>query len=190
MKPCRALIVAPCCLAILIASGCATRTEPAATLGPTLDELPDSRATERVLPIRVGVEDRHASRQPRIVPEFKPVEPTPEERRILGPEPEPVIDFLALYTPARPGIDPHTSGAATVGVGGVGGAFAGLAPARSPFASYMGLGGVSIGVDFATRVAGLSLLTPRASAGLEPDSRIKVGVDSPTSVAGRHDRVD
>lgn len=148
------------------------------------------RRSERVLPIRVGIEDRHATRQPRIVPELKPVEPTPEERAILGPEPEPPIDFLALYKPARPGIDPHTSGAATAGIGGVGGVHAGLEPARASYGSYFGLGGVSIGVEFATRISAISTLEPRSMAGLGPDGRIKVGVEFPTSVAGKHDRVD
>ncbi|MBW7907085.1 MAG: hypothetical protein LC135_11935 [Phycisphaerae bacterium] len=175
---------------LALAAGCAAPQRPEVSAAPTRAELPDLSASERVLPVSVGIDDRYASRAPRIVPEFKPVEPTPDERRIIGAPPEPPIDFLALYRPPRPGIDFHGTGA-LAGVGGAGGADAGMEPAAVAYASYFGLGGPTVRVDVASGlVAGRSPLTPWSAFGVGRRENIRTGVEFERHVAGKHDRVD
>jgi hypothetical protein len=175
---------------LALAAGCAAPQRPELSAAPTRAELPDLSASDRVLPINAGVDDRYASRAPRIVPEFKPVEPTPEERRIIGAPPESPIDFLALYRPPRPGIDFHGAGI-LAGVGGVGGVDAGLERATVAYSSYFGLGGPAIGVDVVSGLmAGRSPLTPWPAAGVGRRENIKTGVEFERHVAGKHDRVD
>ena len=68
---------------------------------PTGDELPVLIVLEkRTLPYTVGVEAYGPKRIARgVVPEFRPIEPTPEERAILGEEPddEELLEDLVFY---------------------------------------------------------------------------------------------
>ncbi len=88
---------------LLLIGGCRRPTNQAISVAPAPSELPPN-AEELPPPSAalVGVEGqpRRIVRLP--VPAFAPVEPTPEEREILGPEPpEPVLDVLLFYRPQR-----------------------------------------------------------------------------------------
>jgi hypothetical protein len=91
--------------ALLLTAGCAssTPTPSAATAMPAEDELPPPQRSERYSAASVAVDGRFHGPKLATVPEFEPVEPTPEEREILGPPPpDPLQDLLVFY-PIPPG---------------------------------------------------------------------------------------
>jgi hypothetical protein len=190
----RSPLVALLLAGALFTAGCASEKQEQVSAAPTLDELPNLSREDRVLPIKIGIDDRYATRAPRIVPEFKPVEPTPEERAILGPEPEPEIDFLALYQPPpspQRGIDPLSRSGGTIGVGGKGGPDTALEPVRNIYGTNLDRGGGVRGVDNLTRIPWtMNLLMPPNMYGIGMDSKIRVGVGGERKIAGKHDRVD
>jgi hypothetical protein len=145
------------CLAILAVAGC-HQADRAVFTPPTGAELPSFDEFEPTLPIDVGVEGAGDARGIVVVPIYEKIEPTPEERKILGDKPEPQLDALVLYRPPRGpehGVSSEAFGV-LIGVSGVGGALAGQEPA---FALY----GVS---GFAGRHYGISpLARSEASVG-------------------------
>lgn len=122
--PLRITILA--CAALLLAGGC-RQAERTALVTPTRAELPTFEEFESPLPINVGVEGAGDARGIVIVPLYEKIEPTPEEREILGQKPEVEIDALVLYRPPRGpehGVSSEAYGM-LIGIGGVGGASAG-----------------------------------------------------------------
>lgn len=72
---------------------------------PSLAELPDLRVEDtRTIPVLVGVEQYGPRISKRgIIPELRPIEPTPRERAILagGEEKKPEFDEMVFYQPPR-----------------------------------------------------------------------------------------
>jgi hypothetical protein len=81
----------------------APTTQAAAGPAPMQDELPPAYRAERLGSARVGVEKRGVAPRLATVPAFEPVEPTPEEREILGPPPVDPLDDLMVFYPVPPG---------------------------------------------------------------------------------------
>lgn len=118
-------------LALIVASGCKPADRAIATT-PSRAELPSfAEKYEPALAIGVGVDGARGDRGIVIVPKYQKIEPTPEEREILGEKPEIELDALALYRPPRGpqhGVSSEAYQALT-GVNGIGGAGVGLDPA-------------------------------------------------------------
>lgn len=72
----------------------------ASTAAPIRDELFTAIERERTIAASVGVEMREAPRLT-LIPAFQPIEPTPEQRAILGERPDPLDDLFAFYRPPR-----------------------------------------------------------------------------------------
>lgn len=88
---------------IAAACGCTAREASVDRQQPIEDELFTIVEHERVIPANVGVERRIGPRV-ELVPEFQPVEPTDEERAILGDQTDPLDQLFTFYQPA-PGSD-------------------------------------------------------------------------------------
>lgn len=112
----------------LLVAGC-QRADRAISAPPTRAELFSLREQEPTLSILVGVERAGARPLLAIVPKYEDIEPTPEEREILGEKELPEPDVLAFYRPPR-GPDHGVSTeifAMSIGIGGIGGALVGHA---------------------------------------------------------------
>ncbi len=124
------------------ASGCRQKAQ-AITAAPTTRELPSDADEAPRMAALIGVEGRPSNHEILPIPEFKPVEPTPEERKVLGEQPpEPKLDALALYRRPRGiehGVAPDAF-AMLVGTSGRGGASVGRErnPARYGVSSDLG----------------------------------------------------
>ena len=145
------------CLALLVATGC-RRADRALFTPPTGAELPTFAELEPALAINVGVEGAADARGILVVPIYEKIEPTPEERQILGQKQELEIDTLLFYRPPRGpehGVSSKAYGI-LISIGGVGGALVGQ---EFAFPRY--------GTDgFAGRHYGISTLArPEAEAG-------------------------
>lgn len=164
------------CVCALLPLGCqsATETRSEVTAAPTLEELPNLKDPyERKIAARIDFEGSRETSRIKIVPDFKPVEPTAEERAILGEPRKSVADeLLAFYRPTRGpehGVSPSEGGAVIsslrhldVGVGvepvhggaryyvfGDAGHDAAVSLlSREGAKAYDGLGGATIGVGF------------------------------------------
>ncbi len=114
------------CVVLLAAGGC-RQADRAISTPPTWAELPTFDELEPILPINVGVEGAGADRGYVIVPKYEKIEPTPEEREILGEKEEPELDALVFYRPPR-GTEHGVSSEMfemLTGIAGVGGALVG-----------------------------------------------------------------
>ena len=133
-------------LAVIAVGGC-KQPDRAKTTPPTRTELPAFAELEQRLPIVVGVEGAARTSRVRIVPDYKPIEPTAEERAILRLPPEPELDVLAFYRPQRGPADGVASEAfnARIGIGGLGGPMVGRGAATSR-AGTRGVGGAYVGI--------------------------------------------
>lgn len=105
-------------LCALLPLGCQSAVEPRSeiTAAPTLDELPNLKDPyERKIAAKIDFEGSRETTRIKIVPDFKPVEPTPEEKAILGEPRKSVSDeLLAFYRPPRGpehGVSPREGGA-------------------------------------------------------------------------------
>jgi hypothetical protein len=126
---------------LLAAAGC-RQVDRVGRGAPTLAELPTFEELESRLPITVGIEGALAKPRTIIVPKYDPIEPTPEERVILGEQQELQLDLLAFYRPPRTpeqGVSADSFSMVT-GIGGVGGAIVGRCLVYPRYAQY-GLGG-------------------------------------------------
>jgi len=114
------------CAALLVVTGC-RRADRALFTPPTGAELPTFGELEPTLAFNVGVEGAGEARGVLVVPIYEKIEPTPEERQILGQKEELEIDALLFYRPPR-GPEHGVSSEAyamLVGIGGGGGALVG-----------------------------------------------------------------
>jgi len=187
----------PVLSAVLIAGfvlGCAVdgRLSPAAAAPSAPTELPRFEHLERRGAATVAVDDPSGSfTRVRVVPEFKEVKPTPQEKQILGIQEPPKDEFAILYrpppTPER-GIDPIGSGLIT-GTYGLGGADARTYGEVSPILIY-GWGGASTAVyPVAARMA--DVWWPREpTASIGGRDEVLTGIDQKRTVAGRHTRLN
>ena len=92
-------IIVTALAAVLLFTGC-KQADRAQTADPTLDELPDFEAPVQISTALIGVEGRHATPARIIVPTYERIEPTAEEKVILGIKEPPLPDALVLYRPA------------------------------------------------------------------------------------------
>lgn len=88
----------------------------AVTAAPTLEELPNlNDPYERKISMKVDYEGSGKVTHIKLIPDFKPVEPTPAEKAILGEKPKSAMDeLLAFYHPQRGtehGVSPLAGGA-------------------------------------------------------------------------------
>jgi hypothetical protein len=144
------------CLALSGVPGCQLADQAVSTT-PSRAELPTfAEELEPRLAIGVAVEGARDDRGILIVPKYEKIEPTPEEREILGEEPELEIDALALYRPPRGpehGVSTESFQART-GVGGIGGVSVDLDLAPPRYGTS-GFAGRAFGIDVLKRwVAG------------------------------------
>lgn len=128
---------------VVLTTAC-TQADRALTAPPSRAELVAFPEQEPTLPIVVGVEGTDRGPRLVLVPKFEDIEPTPEERRLLGEVEEvPQPDVLAFYRPP-PGPEQGVSSEAflmSVETGGVGGALVGQALAGRPRVATCGFGG-------------------------------------------------
>jgi hypothetical protein len=89
------------CLGLVVATGC-RQADRAISTTPSHAELPTfEEEFEPTLAIGVGVEGAGDDHGILIVPKYEKIEPTPEERKILGEKEELEIDALVFYRPPR-----------------------------------------------------------------------------------------
>ena len=147
----RCLLLVSCVL--LIAGGC-RQADRVTVVPPTRAELPTFEEVEARLPISVGVAGAGATPQTRIVPEYREIELTPQERAAIGEPVEPEPDVLAFYRPPRGpehGVSAGTF-AMRAGIGGLGGPSVGHAVVGQRF-GRLGLGGVYAAISSEQRAA-------------------------------------
>ncbi|GEM_PF-3479767 len=150
-------------------AGC-RRGQTSITAAPTLRELPTDADEAPRMAASIGVEGLPPDRDILPIPAFKPVEPTPEERKILGEKPpEPKLDALAFYRPERGiehGVAPDAF-AMLVGTSGRGGTSAGVQEATAPAGVSLDLAGEYAGAyRYAWRSSFVGLRrTPSGEAG-------------------------
>lgn len=161
-----------------LACGCSQRNETAQTPPPHLEELPTFPELDPGVPARIGVEGAQYTPRKALVREYKEVEPTPEEREILGEEREPGADLLGFYR-KQPNVEQGVSPAAVrpwVGhSASTGGVASGLTVTRSAASVLLfDVSGATVGFGpnrFAA--AALGYRTPSGEKGLI--SRVQVG---------------
>ncbi len=140
------------CIGLLTVTGCQQRDRAISTT-PSPAELPNfDKEFQSSLAIAVGVEGAGDVRGIRIVPFYEKIEPTPEERIILGEKPELEIDALVFYRPQRGprhGVSTEALQRMT-GVSGIGGAAVGLDVTASRY-DAVGYAGRNFGVTLAKR---------------------------------------
>ncbi|MBU0618221.1 MAG: hypothetical protein KKI02_10925 [Planctomycetes bacterium] len=144
------------CLGLVVAAGC-RQADRAISAAPSHAELPTfEEEFEPTLAIRVGVEGAGDDRGIVIVPTYEKIEPTPEERKILGEKEELEIDALVFYRPPRglqQGVSPEPFRRRT-DVSGIGGAGVALDFAYPRYGTS-GFAGRTFGADLFQRwVAG------------------------------------
>jgi hypothetical protein len=145
------------CFGLAAVSGC-KQADRAISVAPTRAELPSFREElEPTLAIGVGVEGAAGDRGILIVPQYEKIEPTPQEREILGQKEELELDALVFYHPPRGpehGVSAEPFRRQT-DVSGIGGAGVSVDLAY-PLYSTTGFAGRVYGVDLAQRwVAGV-----------------------------------
>lgn len=111
-------------VAALLLSGACRAPERAAAPAPSRAELLAFPQPRPGLPIAVGVEGQELGERIVLVPEFPAVEPTPEERKVLGePRRPPEPDVLVLYRPPpgpQQGVSPESFTLSVTDAGGWG----------------------------------------------------------------------
>lgn len=104
------------------------KADSAVTAPPSLDELPNLKPQrERSIAARIDVEGSQATTKRPVVPAFKEIPLTPEEKKALGKDRERPDDVMGFYRPGRSveqGVSSHDSDI-RIGVGGRGGALVG-----------------------------------------------------------------
>jgi hypothetical protein len=123
--------------AILLAAaaGCKQGENRLITMSPSRAELPTFAQPEQTLTAVVGVEGVREAPRGVIVPQYKKIELTPEEREALGEREPPIPDALLFYRPPRgpeDGVSPESFQMLT-GISGVGGALIGYESASARF---------------------------------------------------------
>jgi hypothetical protein len=178
---------------VLALAGCAERRQIVSTEAPIEEELLDLEPYERAIPANIGVEGRTERPRVVLVPEFKPIEPTPEERAVLGePEQEPEPDVLTLYRPPRGpehGVG-RSLGGPNLGIFGIGGASVAVQRVQ-PETGVSGVAGRYYGIfPFARSEAGTyDEFRLGAGVGAGPGGA-SVGIGEARSGAAAHDRND
>lgn len=178
------------CAGLLVVSGC-QRADRAIGATPSRAELPNLEGEYvSALAIGVGVEGAGDERGILMVPKCEKIEPTPEEREVLGEKEEPELDALALYRPPRGpqhGVSAEAYQSLT-GVGGIGGAGVGLS-ASYPRYGVLGYAGRNYGIALsASFVSGVGTArAPGADGGANWDQRVGEGrAREPMQRAKRH----
>ena len=171
MKSWPRLIVTGICAALLL-TGC-QQADRAKTATPTLEELPYFEEPVTVSTANVGVEGRTATRR-MIVPRYEKIEPTPEEKKILGIKEEPELDALVLYRPApSPEQGISAESLSKYGVCNIGGMTVGTCPAEQRYSNY----------GYAGRYYAASIFGREgAAAGFPTERRVSVGLPWTMSV--------
>jgi len=179
-------------LGIAVAAGCRSAARvSAATAPPTADELPRIAQPERIVPARVGVDERDRG-QPHVilVPRFEEPELTPEERAALGEEEEP-FNWLEFYV-AQPEVTrvwPARGGVSTA-VYGLGAAVS-TESYRLPFSIGRGIGGAATGVlEEHVRYSGHARRGDGPLASPWPGTTLRAGQGPPSHYAGRERRAE
>ncbi|MFO0838417.1 MAG: hypothetical protein U1D55_07795 [Phycisphaerae bacterium] len=91
-----------CAFAGFVLAGCAASGKPAprpASPDPTVDELPHIPELQRNIPARIGVAGLGNAPRAVLVAPMPPVEPTAEEKKILGDTEPPPLQELTLNRP-------------------------------------------------------------------------------------------
>jgi hypothetical protein len=103
----------------------AVRSDSVVTASPSLDELPNLKPLhERSIAAHIDVEGSQTATKRPVVPAFKEIPLTAEEKKALGKDRERPDDVMGFYKPGRSvehGVSPRESDI-RVGVGGWGGA--------------------------------------------------------------------
>ena len=100
MKPTLTIVIVCAGIFLSLQTGC-KQADHAVKVHPSHAELFTLEAAEPSLPINVGVEGEQEVRPIILVAQPKKIEPTPEQRAILGIKEPPEIDRLLLYRPPR-----------------------------------------------------------------------------------------
>lgn len=174
---------------VLGAAGCKHNGQAIST-APSRAELPPPNRDIPTLSAKIGVEGEFSNSGTLPIPVFPKIEPTPEQRKILGePPPEPVLDVLAFHRPPRgpdQGVASEEPGVIAA-VFGWGGSAVGL---ENPYTSsgVLGVGGVSAAeysVKWTIAQPG-RMRDPVGAAG--PGWRVSVGEGLPSHIAARAKR--
>jgi hypothetical protein len=166
MKSCPRIIVMGICAALVL-GGC-KQADRAKTTDPTLDELPTLTEPESTMSANIGVDDRQITHGRIIVPTYKKIEPTAEEKKILGIKEEPPLDELVLYRPPpRPEQGISADSTERYSLCEAGGMLVGRCPSEQLYSNY-GYAGRYYDASIFGRVG--------AAAGPPRDSGISTGI--------------
>lgn len=184
-------------LCAIVPLGCQSKVETRTeiTAAPTLEELPNLLDPyERKIAAKIDFEGSRETTRIRIVPEFKPVEPTPEEKAILGEPRKSVSDeLLAFYRPPRGvehGVSPLEGGAqyssfksyaVEIGVDDTGG---------GALYYVFGEAGLHSAPHSIKREGAVAYDAPGLIIGSGLDHSVRIGYNLPRSKAARAPRLD